>query len=109
MTYGILDIFISSKERSELTDDRLIAQSIIQEIGFEVINSENRHADSNSMESENINEVMACDIYLGILGECYSSATIKEFETARANNKDVLILSGSFRIGTRSYRNLLKG
>lgn len=91
MAKGFLDVFISSKEKTELVDDRLVVEEIMDSLCLNPINSENRHAVSNSMESENIREVLESHLYLGILGESYSDAVRKEFDTARANKKKVLI------------------
>lgn len=91
MAKGFLDVFISSKEKTELVDDRLVVEEIVDYLCLNSINSENRHAVSNSMESENIKEVRESHLYIGILGESYSDAVRNEFDTARANKKKVLI------------------
>jgi hypothetical protein len=91
MTKGFLDVFISSKEKTELVDDRLVVEEIVYSLCLNPINSENRHAVSNSMESENIREVRESHLYIGILGKSHSDAVREEFDTARANRKKVLI------------------
>lgn len=85
MTNGFLNVFISSKEKSELIDDRLVVQDVIRDICLNPVNSENRHSVSNPIELENIEEVMDSNIYIGILGKCFSTANKNEFDAARAN------------------------
>jgi gas vesicle protein len=83
---------VSGKE-GELDDERATAIDVINSLKYTPVGSEKRPASSDSIEEEFEGEVNTSDIYIGLFGIKHSEPTIKEFDTARANNLCTLIFA----------------
>ena len=83
-------IFVSAKEK-ELTDERLVVMEVINELGFLPVSSENRPASDIPMSFQNEEEVLECDVYIGIFYKEYSQPSINEFSIARPPEIPVLV------------------
>jgi hypothetical protein len=84
-----LRIFISSKT-DELSEERRIIKSAFSPKVYDVFMFEDTGARTESASEVYTEEVLNCDIYIGIFKKKYSSATAEEYKLAAENNKEIL-------------------
>lgn len=92
-TYGTLRIFVSSKIKNELTEERKSAGAVIEDdLKQEAVMWEKLPpAMSMSPEEAYLNGVRDSEVYVGIIGTKYSPGPFEEFEEASRTGKKILI------------------
>ena len=90
-THQPLSLFVSSKMQ-ELADERRAVHTALAAFRMSGwIWEDHAGARPEPIRSTYLQEVEACDIYLGLFWLGYGSYTIEEFEHARAHHKPCLI------------------
>jgi hypothetical protein len=84
-----LRIFVSSKT-DELVEERKTIKSVFSPKVYDVFIFEDTGARTESASEVYTEEVLNCDIYIGIFKEKYSSATAEEYKLAAENDKEIL-------------------
>ena len=85
-----LNLFVSSKT-DELREERKKIKSYFQIESFDVFVFEDSEARTESVEEVYKEQVLKCDIYIGVFKQKYSHATEEEYELASQNQKEILI------------------
>ncbi len=90
-------VFISSTMK-DLADERIAAKEVVEDLLFIPVLAEDLGAGSKSPHSVTLSYVRQSDIYIGIFWEKYGEAsyemlspTEEEYQTAKENNKPILI------------------
>src|SRR6266480_7093614 len=101
LTFQPLSLFISSKMQ-ELAEERHSLQKALKEYKiYGWLWEEDAGARPEPIRSVYLQEVEACDIYIGLFWLGYGRDTIEEYEHARTHNKPCLIYEKTVNIENR--------
>ena len=90
-TNAPLSLFISSRMQELATERQAVQQALAQYQLYGWLWESDAGARPQSIRSTYLEEVAACDIYLGFFWRGYGAYTIEEYEHARQHHKPCLI------------------